>query len=314
MLDPAHAPAVADRFGLGSAQRLVGPVALGRQGEVWRLDTDRGPFAVKQSRVAPDPDEAEADAAIQELMHGHGVPTPAVVRDVEGRAMAEVEGVPLRVHTWVDVEPEDRRLDPVKVGRLLAAMHRVRVPAAGPVEGWYAEPVGKATWAGLVERLSAADAPFAARLESLLPTLAEIETVLVPPTDGLQVCHRDVWADNLRATPGGGLVIYDWENAGPASPSQELGVAAYEYGCGDPARIRTLHTAYVDAGGPGRLREPADLTMLVAQLTHILQIGCERWLTSRTDAARTDNAGWVGEFLDDPVTVPVVEMLLDAVR
>ena len=136
----------------------------------------------------------------------------------------------------------------------------------------------------------------------------------MPPTEGLQVCHRDVWADNLRATPGGGLVIYDWENAGPASPSQELGVAGYEYGCGDPARVRALHTAYVDAGGPGRLREPADLTMLVAQLTHILQIGCERWLASSTEASRADNAGWVGEFLDDPVTVPVVEMLLGAVR
>ena len=314
MLDPSHADAVADRFGLGPARRLLGPVALGRQGEIWRLDTDRGPFAVKQSQVAPEPDEAEADAVFQELVRAAGVPTPEVVRDVDGRVVSEVEGSPLRVYAWVDVEPEDRRLDPATVGRLLAAMHLVHVPAAGPVEGWYADPVGRAAWEGLVERLATADCPFTGRLSALVPVLAEVETLLVPPTDGLQLCHRDVWADNLRATPGGGLVIYDWENAGPASPSQELGVAAYEYGCSDPARVRALHAAYVDAGGPGRLREPADLTMLVAQLTHILQIGCERWLASTTDAVRTDHAGWVGEFLDDPVTVPVVEMLLDAAR
>lgn len=314
MLDSSHAGAVADRFALGGHARLVGPVAFGRLGEIWRIDTDRGPFAVKQSRIAPDPEEAERDAAYQELVRAAGVPTPRVVRDTDGRVVAEVEGVALRVYTWVDVAPEDRRLDPVAVGRLLAAIHAVHLPAKGPVDGWYADPVGHQAWGGLVDRLAAAGAPFANRLAELVPTLVDVETLLVAPTVDLQMCHRDVWADNLRATPGGGLVIYDWENAGAASPSQELGVAAYEYGVGDPARIRALHQSYVDAGGPGRLRDPGDLTMMSAQLAHILQIGCERWLSATSDADRADNELWVREFLDDPVTVPVVEGLLAAVR
>lgn len=314
MLDSSHAGAVADRFALGRDPHLVGPVAFGRQGEIWRIDTDLGPFAVKQSRIASDPDEAEHDAAYQELVHAAGVPTPAVVRDTEGRVVSDVDGVPLRVYTWVDVAPEDRRLDPVAVGRLLAAMHAVHVPARGPVEGWYADRVGGQAWEGLVGRLAAAGAPFADRLNELVPTLVDVETHLVAPTDDLQMCHRDVWADNVRAVPGGGLVIFDWENAGAASPSQELGVAAYEYGVGDPARIRALYGSYVEAGGPGRLREPADLTMLVAQLSHILQIGCERWLSATSDEDRADNEHWVAEFLDDPVTAPVVEGLLAAVR
>ncbi len=314
MLDSSHAAAVAGRFALGRDARLVGPVAFGRLGEIWRIDTDRGPFAVKQSRTAPDPDEAERDAAYQELVHAAGVPTPAVVRDTDGRVVADVEGVPLRVYTWVDVAPEDRRLDPVAVGRLLAAMHAVRVPVVGPVDGWYAHTVGAQAWDGLVVRLDTAGAPFADRLAELVPTLVDVEALLVAPTHDLQMCHRDVWADNLRATPGGGLVVYDWENAGAASPSQELGLAAYEYGVGDPARIQALHRAYVDAGGPGRLREPADLTMLAAQLAHILEIGCERWLAATTDHDRAVNERWVHEFLDDPVTVPVVEELLAAVR
>ena len=314
MLDSSHAGAVAARFALGPGARLVGPVAFGRQGEIWRLDTARGAFAVKQSRIAPDPDEAERDAAYQELVHAAGVPTPAVVRDTDGRVVAEVEGVPLRVYTWVDVAPEDRRLDPAAMGRLLAAMHAVQVPATGPVDGWYVDPVGPAAWGELVERLAAAGAPFAGRLEELVPSLVDVEALLVAPTDGLQLCHRDVWADNVRAVPGGGLVVFDWENAGPASPGQELGLAVYEYGVGDPDRVRALYVAYVEAGGPGRLREPADLTMMSAQLAHILQIGCERWLSSTTERDRGDNAGWVGEFLDDPVTVPVIDGLLAAVR
>ena len=314
MLDSSHAGAVADRFGLGPGARLTGPVAFGRQGEVWRLDTQQGSFAVKQSRVAPDPDEAERDAAFQDLVLAGGVPTPAVVRDTAGRVVGVVEGIPLRVHTWVDLAREDRRLDPEAVGRLLATMHAVHVPATGPVEGWYADPVGQESWEPLVGRLAAAGAGFAGRLAALLPDIAEVESLLLPPTAGLQVCHRDVWADNLRATPDGGLCIVDWENAGAASPAQELGVAAYEYGAGEPGRIAALHRAYVEAGGPGRLREPADLTMLVAQLLHIVQVGCERWLASTTDEDRADNAAWVAEFLDDPVTVPVVDALLAAVR
>lgn len=314
MLDSSHARAVVDRFDLGADARLVGPVAFGRQGEIWRLDTALGAFAVKQSRIAPDPEVAERDAAYQELVHAAGVPTPAVVRDTDGRVVSEVEGVPLRVYTWVDVAAEDRRLDPEAMGRMLAAMHAVHVPASGPVDGWYADPVGREAWEDLVERLAAAGAPFAVRLASMVPTLDEVESLLVRPTVGLQVCHRDVWADNVRAVPGGGLVVFDWENAGAASPSQELGLAAYEYGMGDPDRIRALYRSYVEAGGPGRLRESADLTMLVAQLVHILQIGCARWLSSETDQDRADNEDWVAEFLDDPVTVPVVAALLAAAR
>jgi thiamine kinase-like enzyme len=150
-------------------------------------------------------------------------------------------------------------------------------------------------------------------MAELLPAITEVEGLLTPPTD-VQVCHRDLWADNVRATPGGELVVLDWENCGPASPTHELAMVAYEYGAGDAARVRALHRAYADAGGPGRLRDPADATMLVAQQLHILQVACERWLASGTEAERADNEAWAAEFLDDPVTVPVVEWMLDAVR
>ena len=54
--------------------------------------------------------------------------------------------------------------------------------------------------------------------------------------------------------------------------------------------------------------------MLVAQLGHIARVGCERWLTSSTDDERSRNADWVGEFLDEPVTVETVDRILLAVN
>ena len=50
--------------------------------------------------------------------------------------------------------------------------------------------------------------------------------------------------------------------------------------------------------------------MPIAQLSHILAEGCRRWLTATTDAERSDNEGWVREFVDQPLTRAVIEALL----
>ena len=74
----------------------------------------------------------------------------------------------------------------------------------------------------------------------------------------------------------------------------------------------TLHVtmAYAEAGGPGRVTEPADFGMPIAQLSHIVAEGCRRWMAATTDAARADNEGWVREFVDHPLTRSVIEALL----
>ena len=158
-----------------------------------------------------------------------------------------------------------------------------------------------------------AGAPFVDRFEAVLPAVCEAEGILTSPRR-VQVCHRDLWADNVRRTPGGGLVVLDWENSGPGDVNGELGCTLFEYGLGQADRMRTLYAAYRDAGGPGRLTGRGDLTMLVAQLGHIARVGCERWLASSTDQERARNADWVSEFLDEPVTVETVDRILLAVN
>ncbi len=213
----------------------------------------------------------------------------------------------------MDVLPRERALDPATVGALVAGIHRVQVATRAPVDPWYVVAVGEPAWRDLTARLRDARAPFADRLESLVPDVLAAEALLVE-TEAVQVCHRDLWADNVLRTPDDGLVVLDWENSGPGDPAGELGVVLFEFGLGDPDRMRDLFASYVEAGGPARLRTPGDLTMLIAQAGHIAQIGCERWLKATTDEARADNAAWVGEFLDEPVTVATVEAILDAAR
>ena len=47
MLDPRAAGEIARVYGLGDGARLEGPVAHGRKGQVWRLVTNQGRYAVK---------------------------------------------------------------------------------------------------------------------------------------------------------------------------------------------------------------------------------------------------------------------------
>ena len=72
-------------------------------------------------------------------------------------------------------------------------------------------------------------APFAAEMAALRVELIALESLLEAPRE-LQVCHCDLWADNLLGTPAGALCVIDWENAGTADPSQELAMVLYEFG------------------------------------------------------------------------------------
>jgi len=305
---------LADRFGLGGAAKLSdGPVARGRQGEVWRLETADGRWAVKVPFQESGEDRVRASTQFQEAAYATGVPAPSVRRATDGCVLARVGGRQVRVYEWVDLEVPDPGLDPVLVGAAVAAIHRVRVPADGPLDPWYAAPVGANGWDRLVERLREAGAPFAGRLAALRDELVALETWLEPPLT-LQTCHRDLWADNVLPTAQGGVCVIDWENSGPADPGQELACVLFEFGRSDPGRARALMSAYAAAGGPATVARPGHFSMLIAQLGHIAEIAATDWLEPNArNPHRAGAAAWIGEILDEPHTRKVLGALLDVV-
>jgi Ser/Thr protein kinase RdoA (MazF antagonist) len=312
MLDPDHAATIAQLFALGDGARFTGAVVRGEQGQVAQLATDHGLWAVKTSFPSNPPELDGEDAAFQTAALATGVPSPAVVTAAAGEVFADVGGELVRVYGWVEVLDADPTLDPGAVGELLARLHQVPFTGRRPPAGWYSDPVGAAGWDALIAKASSAAAPFAAGLAGLRDELVALEAELVPATE-LRTCHRDLWADNLRATEAGGLCVIDWDNCGLADPSQELACLLFEFARGDPARAHTLHGAYVGAGGPGRVRSRGDFTMAIAQLGHITEISCRAWLDPKLDAGERDHqAARVREVVDDPLTRDVIDSLLDA--
>jgi Ser/Thr protein kinase RdoA (MazF antagonist) len=312
---PVDAAELARRFGLGGAARLSDePVARGRQGVVWRLETAEGRWAVKETFHQSSEDEVRLASAFQEAAHTAGVPTPQVRRTTEGSVFATVQGTQVRVYEWVDLRAPNPHLDPAQVGAVVAAIHQVPGKDGGRLDRWYHEPVGADRWDQIVDQLRNAAAPFAERLADLRDELVALESWIQPPQT-LRTCHRDLWADNVLPTVEGGVCVIDWENCGPADPSHELAYVLFEFARADVGRARALVNAYRDAGGPGRVNRRGHFSMLIAQLGHITEIAATDWLEpNQRSPDRADAAAWIGEVLDEPHTCELLETLLGAVR
>lgn len=313
MLTREHGPAVAAAFALGDGL-LEGPVDRGQLGRVWRLDTAAGSFAVKEPFSEVVVAELEDGAAFQELAAAaEGVVVPGVARTPTGSSVAWVAGTPVRAYRWVDMAVTDRLLDPVDVGRAVAGLHRVVVPPDGPVSDWVSQPLGDEGWAALAERMARAGAPYADALARLLPEQARVEALL-GDVAAVQTCHLDLWADNVRRTRDGRICVFDFDNAGPGDPAGELGMLLVDIGGGEPDRMRRLYAGYRDAGGPAEVGGPEVLTMAVAQLGHITAHACDRWLGAEDPHERDRLEAWAREYLDEPVTLAVVDAVVTATR
>jgi len=306
---------IAERFGLDGAATLSdGPVARGKQGVVWRLETSDGRWAVKVPFEPGTEDDVRPTTAFQEAAHATGVPTPQVRRTDEGSVFATVGGTQVRLYEWVDLRFPDPHLDPELVGAAVAAVHRVHAPALGPPDPWSHDPVGADRWDELVAQLRAAGAPFADRLADLRDELVALDSWIDSPQT-LQTCHRDLWADNVLPTAAGGLCIVDWDNSGPADPSHELGYVLFEFGRSDPGRARALTDAYRDAGGPGAVTRRGHFSMLIAQLGHITEIAATDWIEPNTRSPdRADSEAWISEVFDEPHARMLLETILGWVR
>lgn len=296
------------------------PVARGQLGVVYRYDAlDGSRWAVKHVFGPVTEAEVAPAAAFEEAARRHGVGVPVVRRTTSGTVLARAAGRTFRVSSWADLRPADIALDPTNVGALLADLHTVPTGAPCPGSGttlhpWYLEPVGAPAWDELVSRCLGRGAPFAELLAAHRDELVALEGLLSPPTT-LRTCHRDLFADNVRETDPGGICVIDFDNSGPADPSQELAFVVVEFattatGAADHTRGKDLLEAYAAAGGPGRLTGPGSFSMVVAVLGHLAALSASRWLSAPDPASQDVATSLMMELLDRPLTGEVVDGLL----
>jgi hypothetical protein len=272
------------------------------QGELYAVKETFAPLADDQARLAHSC-EVRAAAA--------GVRVPEAVLGCDGEVLVRLGADAVRLYRWVEMAGLDRGISTEQLGRCLARLHCTTRRLETRTHLWHFEPVGRARWLEVTGELDREGAPFAARLAGLVDELVEVEAVFVEPAARI-LCHCDLFAENVRATPDGGLVVIDWDSCGAASADQELGLVLLEFGLDDD-RVAGIHDSYCSAGGPGRIRTVSDLTMPVATVGHITELACRQWLEAPDQAARSHAAGRVEELLRERWNLGVLERVVDLV-
>ncbi|MGP3965379.1 phosphotransferase enzyme family protein [Nonomuraea sp. 3N208] len=305
--------AVARAYGLGEPLGPAVYAARGELGRIWRLETARGSWAVKELLVPAEESAARADAAFQLAAGKTGVRLPRPVTTAEGHVLLDGRW---RVYEWVDLVPGEV-VTGAELGAVTAGLHRVGHPASGPVVSWFCEPVGRAGW----EQLAAAGGEWAPALERVLPELVALDALVIPPGSGSLVttCHRDVNVENVLRAADGGVVVLDWENCGPARPAWELAGILVDLSLEDAA---AAYRAYREAGGPATVSEPADFSMAIVVQGHLLEFYAKRALAPEK-SEKSEKSGESGEnrarararlrtMLDRPLTPARVDAILAA--
>ncbi|MET8990758.1 aminoglycoside phosphotransferase family protein [Nonomuraea wenchangensis] len=316
--------AVVAAYVLGEPVGAAVYAARGELGRIWRLDTRRGSWAVKELLVPVREEDVRADVAFQIAAAEAGVRLPRPVLTGGGDVVA---GGRWRVYEWVDLV-EGAQVTAAELGAVTAGLHGIGHPAAGPVAAWFAEPVGRAGWEALAAAATSDDgaggdggaaidgrtgenAGWREALRESVGELVALDELVVPPDPAAVVtCHRDITPDNIRrAAHDGGIVVLDWENCGPASPAWELAkvLADLPEGAATPA-----YRAYRDAGGPGRVTEPADFSMAVAEQGHLLEFYARRAMNpEESEENRTRAGARLRAMLARPLTRDRVERLVE---
>jgi Ser/Thr protein kinase RdoA (MazF antagonist) len=266
---------IARAFGLGTAAADLVFVARGAMGEVFRLETDRGPFAVKRLLWGPQGGEEE-NAAFQFAAANAGVPLARPLLTTNGDVLKRLDDGWWRAFEWVD---GSHPTEPVgaAIATALGRLHSLQYDLGKQVDEWYAEAVG-------AERIDTA-IDTAARhgfdIEQRRAELHALDEVVAkaPPMDVIG-CHRDAQDQNVLVGSRGPVLI-DWDNAGPGVAEREFGVALENF---DTEVVPMVH-AYRDAGGTFA---PVDLTVFAmafsANVHYVVQC-CENLDSGAAEAA-----------------------------
>jgi Ser/Thr protein kinase RdoA (MazF antagonist) len=235
-VDEVFGVAVADAFGLGRMSEAPSYVARGAMGEVWRMTTTRGAWAVKVLFAWDPPEAMPADFHIQLTAADAGIrlPRPMPARNGDDAVVRVGESL-VRVYEWVDLDAE---LSPpvdahvaAEVGWILGTLHGLDLPVTQPVDPWYTAAPDDSTWTALVEQAKGADVAWADNLASEVPVLRALGEFVASAVMGpVTTCHRDFGPDNvLPGVADGTLIVLDWENAGPLPADAEVAYALVQW-------------------------------------------------------------------------------------
>ena len=280
------------------------PVAGGLVHRMWRVETDRGVFAVKEmNRDFADPGFVpwiERAFQLEQAAFEAGVPMPRPIPvPASGRCLGELpnggRSADHRARACVGRRREARQRPPVPTPK-----SRPRLPRYWPRSmrcrcaptfrrAMRCASSAKRTGARYAERAEAESAEWAPILRRLLPVISDLEAYVAAAHDDptpLLLTHRDADRKNVMRATDGRLLLFDWDQAGPVNPRQDVANHALGWAgilLGDPDReiARSFVEAYRRAGGDPSPFRRTDLAEFISGRLGWLDLSLRRALGDR---------------------------------
>lgn len=273
----------------------------GALGQIWRVDIGPQRYAVKE--IFDEPPTADAIRIELEFARRAGdcgVQVPLSHPDSTGRYLLTApDGAWLRCYDWIDLRPVSRHAPdtPRRLGALLACLHRCaprltfEPSGGGPPDPWYDSVPAANDWMPVL----ASGTRWAQRLAEHLRTLERLcEQVRPVDPARLVLCHRDLHPHNVFTGADGRLVVLDCDDLGPADPGRELARVIFDWFCDNTSvdldAARAMIEAYLGDGGPGRIGDLGDFSMLLAGRLNFVLTQAELVLDPGTEPTCLDYA------------------------
>ena len=216
---------------LGELQAEPSAVPGGLLHRMWRLETERGRFAVKVLNptimACPDaPQNYRNSEIIARQAARHGLPAIAALI-FNNHPLVELEGVSVLIFKWVEgltlPTGPDTSDQAHQIGAILGRLHNLKFEVSDlAIPDWPSFPARH--WQALAEQSSSAEwaVQFRAKLPTILTWSERYRAVGPILRQTLVVSHRDLDQKNVLWRDAHTPQIIDWEAAGLTNPALDI--------------------------------------------------------------------------------------------
>ena len=269
--NPRHVAWLCEQLGLGRAGGALAPVSGGLHHRMWRLDTSKGSFAVKQLGlerelahldVAGHYNATEAAAA---AFAAAGIPALHALSSSD--YLQQIDDEAYLVYPWTEARAVGRnRIPPeqaAQVAVLMAKMHRAGVDVPGLEQSrpnWLSSERLAALLQGAMRHNLRDAEELSVRSDLLLAIADGLGEARAALAGNRLVSHGDLDHKNILWDEAGAPLVIDWESTRWLNPTHELLLEALDWS-GITAHFeinpfRHFLEAYRGAGG---IIDPAEV-------------------------------------------------------
>lgn len=200
---------------------------------MWRVDTEKGSYAVKQlsTDIALTQEERETFERTERIasrFHKLGIPAVSAL-EWEGQYLIDVDSETFLVYPWVDASALDKdaisKVHAIKIAHLLAEIHVINLKVPELTEQEFDVHETKEL-VQLIHQTETQGLPFAQELRTHQGILTRINEAYQQHIPLLQktsiVSHGDFDQKNILWDVNANPILIDWESARKINPTQEI--------------------------------------------------------------------------------------------